>query len=1143
MDNHNDELWALIWKVINDSIKLEVASYLILQARNEREKWHLRPHTRDGNRDIEQINNHRGTFYCEAKYRSSNKLALSEVGDDISNAILNKIDKLFITTNTDIRQDLYSFVEKFNHSEITIKRLTIELIDGISFQQSIIVEHPYNLYSYLNNIVVTGYKGKDKDKKAVKSKATYQATGKEIINKLQQIKNEHIDLFICNPRINHIENNINISDFFITRFAYIYNKEYAYFPANNVKITVGAEFICQVGLKNLFADTLKYRIEIKSNVGVQIFQPHNIKDGTLFIEDRIKPFTTEVIDIHCKVYAVPSSFEVVVRPINIKREYESKFCLNKKSFDNRLLNTPFLTSEENLLIEEFIRRTEIDHSKVTLTIFKGGGGVGKSTIINMICDRIHSKNYKSYRILSLPNADMVEIAKTILIDCTNIETLIKESDYAKTIKAMLLDDSEKECHAVIDLLFSNQNKKIFNLRRIGILATIVSNLLHKTSKSKRLILIIEDLHLASKSSLDFILCLIKFLNNRNTDIHIILSERIDIGSNNNINIINFYNILFSKYEKSINTYYLDDFSVENAMSLADHYVNYNNKDREFILKEIVNVAGRKPLNIIHFLLAIQHSTDAYFQPDGLLYIYKHNLNLGIYTINTILEKRFKDAIAYSALYGTIFCYLVLFKNSLPKYLLSVLLSVDSITEHLDYLQEHRFIFIDTLTIRFDHETLYRFFSNSIKQHLSSKTIEQCAINAFNNIAGCSMEIQINVLYYCPQQYDEAFNEICLRYIETLIDIEDKKKAIEYCDLFLSKHRNKLDIETILLCASIKVKKYSVAKEYSDINEVIRLSVALEKELDTYCFRCDHYMKQIDDIKCQLYAHLGSAYQQISNTHQSLLYLNKQKRMIKENDSHLCFLYNRLGVTHRMRHEIDLAISFLAQSLRLAFHYQNHYLIYHNYFDISGCFMALGNVNAARKYMYKAANIDSSKFGNRQQVGYIDCQSMLYYYQILFDNVYNINEIDILLNQAQENNFTWHYCNIANLRGIIELKEFRFSQASNYFKGLLSYCQTYTQSTKQKIYILNNLIISLYLQNNTNEAIQYIKKLINIIQQELTILDPIERMPIRLVMALLNLHNIGQFDLSEISNFSYKLNQVDEFCKLYYLDKYFYIIYR
>lgn len=1136
MDSLIDKIWSLLWGAINDSKKLEVASYLVLQAQNDREQWNLRPHTKDGSRDVERLNN-RGTYYCEAKYRTSEKLALEAVGDDISVAILNRIDKLFITTNAEIRQDLLSYVEKFNQSDVTIKKLTIELIDGAKFQQIIILENPNHLYSYLDKIAVTGYQGKDIVKKALDARLSYQEVGRGIIDRLCQIKASYQNIFICNPklnRLNEVIDFIKISDFFITNFAYIYNKEYSYWPLNNVKIVIGTEFVCQVSIKNLFADAINYRIEIISDVGIHIFTPHSIKDNIVYVDGSVEAYSTVIIDIACKVYNVPTVFDIVIKPLGLK--YAAKFSLDKNVFDNRLLHTPFLTTYQNILIEEFLRDADKTHNQMFVTLIRGIGGVGKTTIINMICDRIRSKNYKSYHILRFQFANIAEIVKGILVYFSNIEGLIKEAEYARIINSLLFGDDEEECKSVINLLFSNTGKKSFNLRYTRILANIVSNLLSKILKQKRVILIIEDIHLANKSSLNFISGLI--CNLMHTDINIILSERVDLRSGEDVDIAKFYDILDTISQKSIKKYKLDDFSVENARFLVDHYIDYNEKDREFILDKIIEIAGRNPHGITQLLLAIAASTDAFFQSNGLLYIHRHHLEALAFC--PVVENRFKNTIINSALYGAIFCYLVLFKNRLPKLILPVLFS-ESILKELEYLQEYRFIFIDTMTIRFDHETLYRTFSESMRQYLTNDEIEHYAIVASRKIDEYPIDIQISILYYCPDRYDQQFNNLCIQYIDNLIDEEDKKGAIEYCNLFLKKHADKIDVDTLLLCASVKVKKYSISKEYSDINAVIQHSLDLEKELDSYCLA--NYRERIDSIKCQLYANLGSAYQQIPNARHSLLYLNRVGQMLNEHDSNLCVIYNRLGVSYRMLHEMDLAISFLIKSLRLAFCYQNHYLIYHNYFDISSCFMALGNIEAGRKYMYKAANVDFTKFGNRQQVGYIDCQNVLYHHQVLFDNIHDVNAIDSLMIQARDNNFTWHYCNIANLRGIIEMKKFRFLQAIDFFKGLLSYCQVYTRSTKQKVYILNNLLVALYFQNEASVVPEYVNELVDIVQQELAVFEYGEMIPSRLLMALLNLQTWNYFDFSKINHLSYKLTRVEEYCKLKYSGKYLYIIYR
>jgi tetratricopeptide (TPR) repeat protein len=252
----------------------------------------------------------------------------------------------------------------------------------------------------------------------------------------------------------------------------------------------------------------------------------------------------------------------------------------------------------------------------------------------------------------------------------------------------------------------------------------------------------------------------------------------------------------------------------------------------------------------------------------------------------------------------------------------------------------------------------------------------------------------------------------------------------------------------------------------------------------------------------------------------------------------------LGVSYKIAGDINNAISSIIKSLRLAYQQQNQYMIYHNYYDASECFMTFGNIGATRKYMNKAANIDYTKFGNRQQVGYIDCQNMLLYHQMLFDNINNIKELDALVEKAYEGNFTWHYCNVSNLRGIIELKEGRFKYATNHFKELLSYCQTYSKSSKQKIYILNNIIASLYFQNKLNEAAQYIDDLIKIIQNEINKIRPHEKARSRIMMSILNLQkNDLQIDDKLIKNFKPELTLIEEeYCIFHHEDMSFYLIY-
>lgn len=1138
-----DDFWSLIWKIIDNDVKLEVTSYLILQAQNERKNWNLRPHTRDGSRDIEQTNA-RGTYYCEAKYRGKTKLSLEDVGRDISNAILSKINKLWITTNSDIRQNLFSYVEKFNNtSDVTIKKLSIELIDGTRLQHLITVENSDELHTYLNQIIVTGYCGNDASMRSLAARESYQQTGREIVEKLTSLKNVNSHLFVCNPTLENLilhEGLINISDFFITSFEFIYNKEYSDWPSNRVKIMVGSEFICQIVVKNLFADLINYSIEIDSNVGIQILQPHkHDQRGILSVEKTINPHAVTTVDVICKVNNIPKYFNLHIKAN--KLNYIRTFSLDSSFFDNRLLHTPFFTTNENRIIQEVQERIyrTFNSSGIGITVFKGRGGVGKSVMIEEICNAIRKQKYESIYILHFQGPDMINISKTIIIDFLKIEQLIRESDYAQIVKTMLLDDDNKELRSIIDLLFSNDFDGIFNADQTKLLSILISLVLDKISAVKNILLIIEDIHLANKSSLDFISIIINNQYIKRTNTSIILAERVDLYPDKNPYLETFYNSIDSEIIKD---YWLYDFTKQDAIHLVDSYTDFDLSDRDWCLNRIIGIAGTNPLNIINFLLSVKSSSHAYFTAEGLLHIHRHDLASISYTTETIIKERFNNATKLSKQYLYLFFFMVLFKNRLPKHVLSLLFT-HPVSNALSYLQEYRFIFVGTLSLRFDHETLYNFFKNNVTIYLTPEQVEICAVNAYHNAGICSKEVLINILFYCPQEYEDQFNDICLNHINDLIDVEDKKAAISYCDFFLSKHENKTDVESILSCASVKETKYNIEKEYENIDNVINQSLELEKELDNY-YVSKNYEKKLNDIKCRLYGNLGSAYQQTSDARKSIEYLNKLLNHLDKQDKSLCQIYNRLGVSYKIAGNINKAISSITKSLRLAYRQENQYMIYHNYYDASECFMALGNIGAARKYMNIAANIDYTQFGNRQQVGYIDSRNMLLYHQMLFDNINNIKELDALAEKAYQGNFTWHYCNIANLRGIAELKEGRFKSAAKYFKELLSYCETYSKSSKQKIYILNNIIASLYFQNQQGEATPYVDDLIKIIQNEISKIRPYEGARSRVMMSIMNLQKIDpEIDEKLTMHFKPELTLIEqEYCIFHYADMSFYLIY-
>lgn len=1150
MDDILRRLWELIWKVIDDDKKLEVASYLILQTRNDREHWNLRPHTKDGGRDVE-MNDRTGIYYCEAKYRKNEKLTLEDVGDDIASAILHRIDRLLITTNTDIQLNLSSYAEKFNKSSnITHKKLIIDIIDGQQFQQLLIVENTNNFKQALKEILVLGYSGNDAIEKTSIAKKSYQHIGEQILNELEAIKKRYSQVFACNPQLSFLEDNrshIKIEDFFLVDFGITYNKEYVSRLLPNIKIVVGTEFTCEICIKNLFANPIHYRVEFSSNVGIQIFRPFKMDKDILFIDDIIPAYAVTTIEVPCKINKIPQYFDIIVRGIEIESEHV--FRIRPDCFDNRLLHIPYITTLENQIVEEIVSEINTPKkSKIKISLFQGIGGVGKSTIINMIMDKIRNTFSQNKKIFHFPSTNLIEIAREILIETACVRNLYTKSKQSQIIKTLLFEE-EYSYHIIIDKLFSENADVIANKEEARSLAFLISSILTKLSHNCNIILIFEDIHIANAMTLVFLESLIINQYRDATNINIILAERITLQYDNS-QISTFYSNIRKICGDIIIIYTIENFTRQDAKFLVDHYIEYEDiPNKESCLNRIVNISGTNPLNLINYLLALEKNTTAFFHNDGRLYIHKYDLDYYAPYKESIIKNRFQD-ILNERLYKHIFIYIVLFKNNIPKQFLLHLFGAQ-IVNTLSILQEYRFIFIGTCLVRFDHESLYECFKNQIMPTLTDDVIS-CAVSAYRNFVNVSKEIKINILYHCPNNYNNEFKIECKKYINELIDTDNKKLAIEYCDLYLNKYINAKDEDhsSLLDYILINVIKYTIAIEYSNIIDAITQLCQIEDELyKMMSYFDENHKKEAQKIQQQLYSTLGSAYQQVSRPNKSIEYLNKQLSCCNINKKTICKIYNRLGVSYRQKGNFNKAKLYLFKSLMRSIRYEEYYLIYHNYYDLSGCYLEEGRILEAQKCLERAINMDSSLFNNRRHVAEMDRSTKKCHFQVLFNKITTdtIEEIEYVMHNAYDGNFTWHYCNIANIRGVVDIKKADFISAQNRFYNLLLYCKNYSQSNKQKIYILNNLIASLYFQKKIDNIQTPLSELQILLKHELDSIMEIDSIPIRLILVILNMR-ILQIDLKyniaieKIINGA-KTKPIIKYCKHSYKRNHFYLIYK
>jgi len=1135
-----DDLFRKIWTIIDDDVKLEIISYLVLQAQNEQRKWNLRPQTRDGSRDVEGKDEY-GTYFCEAKYRTSKKLTLKDVGDDIANAILKRIQILWITTNNEIRNDLEIYVEKFNQAQkdILLKRLNIELISGRILERLILKENTGKLRQYIDQIIVKGYIGIDKHLRTKDTEDKYIAIGIDIIENIHKLKNIYKNNFICNPTIenfkkNHTENSF---DFFQITFFYSCNKEFA-IDGNPVSIYLGTNFSLHIIIRNIFDDDIEYKIEIDTDVAVNILMDYTTDGNKIVINKSICRSSFSATEIICKVNTVPQYFNINIIADDIY--INNTHSLNCKSFLNRLFHVPFYTTNEQAMINDlFIRHVKsVAKNRMHCSIIKGRAGVGKSEIIKAFFEHIYKQNYENTHVLhySLSQHEIKYIIQNVIIQTLGLD-IFEKSIYEKNtiyiIREILFsvpftcDDKKlNDLKNICNKIFNLRHQSEFLKDEINEIAFLLFLLLKNYSRRKNIIFAIEDIHLASKTTFELLSRLINELSSNNVSCHLIFAERIEDYINNH-----FIKLFYDSIKAPI-IYVLDDLDRDDAHNLIKHYITCDNE--EVCAEMLVRRIGRNPFSIVQSLNAL-FCQGIIYEQNNKLHTKETKINSilnfhNVFEIDNILSKRFLYFLsAKDSIYKDTLIYILLFRNCGPIECLRKLLNKPEIIlrKMIQFFLTNRMLIYNGQFMSFEHENLYLFFASNIYKLIEGSYLEEKAKQAYlyikNKTIFNKFELEINFLYYCNISLSKKFSAKCFNYINKLRVAENWTQIIYYCDLYLEKNKIPFTMKEFYDIFNIRYIKYDIEKEFSSIINTLNNFENLVEEIEKY-FMIYRKTTRFDWLNLQIKAiiSLASVYQQCNEGKNAVKFMQKSIELIEQGNriEFIAHAYNRLGVSYKLCNDISSALKNLKISLKSAFKNKDTLFIHHNYFDIASCFLQLGNISVAKKYHLKGEKYINQNY----KVQWIRSRIKTFTLFLLSEESIPVEELKGIIEYARINNYRWEYCRANNLYGIILIKNKEYKKAVYFLRDAVDYVNQHNKSEVLSLCIINNLIISLFCIDRNDINIKGLISQLNsiLIKERNKLNDKI--MPPRLNGVVHNLSILAPHLCDELKDYTYPIEE-------------------
>jgi hypothetical protein len=989
-----DDYFEYLWKIINSPEKFEIASYLIVSIEDNNSKWYLTPKTRDGKKDGVGFFKS-GKNYFEAKYltKDEKKLLLDKVSGSIINAFYNKVSKLWIFTNREIGLELINFVSKHNDIQKLILQHSTEVILFDGKQTAIsLLKHPISKFAIKNlELDFIGYKSTPNFRIA-KYREQNIKTNEGIIFDIQKLKKTYTENFFHFPivqglyKIDDLLRHKVLESYFKLSFFFLLGEEFV----EEINVAIGEKFAICIKIDNYFYEEIRYDIYIKTNSRVDILGEWALsKDGLFKTSGFIEAINSNIKIVECKCEEYPLN-EIEFQFDIFAKSTQDCFSMYKKiskeiCVSNKLFFSPYIFGEKHECIlnnsKSIIDKCYLQ-SEYNISLITGRAGSGKTRFIEELI--LHAQRNRGkievFKYSLISDSFYAIIQKTLsfflFIDInsyTNITTEVLKA-YSNNIdfNACFKDDNEFEkFYTQLESLLTNAVGNIDNIF-ISQITEFLGKLILKLSKTRMIMLVIEDLHHGDKYFFKFILEFNKlFRSRKQCPIIILLAARTELKE---------FSIHFEQFQKEIELIqsnniehvYVDDLEENDAMALIRELVGLSCSKNRKIIQRVVKISGNNPFNIIHTLLQLKNDgiilqdfkNDYYWANLARLNKIDTHLN-----INKLFYERFvfyrKNEHANTII--KIIQILVIFKSKVPYLFCENLFQVnDAFVNMLNLLVEERIINTSKGYIEFEHENIYKYAINNLMFE-----VEEIAERVYNHIEllksyNYKEEIIIRALFWCQSKYEIDFFEKAFSFFNRLLSVDAWRDCVYYGNLFIEKGNNNLICEPYYLFY-VKFRVLMIESEYSGVTPALNGLDKLESDLHEYLsiqtnkdstsIREKYYML-FYEVRLNKGDILILA-ERLTETELCLDSLEKeiieyQEKSHNESsysllNSYLAWLYNRRGVMYKKLFLIEKGQQEITKGLKVARKIHHEYYIHHCFYDLCIGYMLLGKYKKALNY--------------------------------------------------------------------------------------------------------------------------------------------------------------------------------------------------
>ncbi|MFA0960371.1 hypothetical protein AB9P05_01045 [Roseivirga sp. BDSF3-8] len=1103
------------WEIVNDNKKFELMSYLLMAAVHPQLQWHKTPETRDGKRDGIAMSEG-ARFYFESKHFEENtkKLSHEMVGASINIAIVEMADVIWILTNGLIQNDLLRFIQSHNeiHNWILKSPLAVKTMNGRQFLH-LFLSYPMKLYfEKLETISLTGYKSKTPLQLSNKVQE-FQDKGAVILREIELLKKKETFLDRSPLTIKALLED-QVADVFkadILRNLIVANLTIAknnFQVPHKSELIVGAGFEIQLHVQNYFSDSLNWKLEIIPQGLIQLGNGLKIDEGKrIYFLEAVTPASTErVVFIPAKIQRFPFKGLAWKLLVDNHEVYSSYLNLNAR---NPLFFAPFI-GENNIinigLFNEKIDRVFLE-KRFFFALVSGRAGVGKTRFIEEAMNHTEHYPHMKLHINVIATEGELRIIEKMICFCLGLSEgsfvgladrvlarFAKESEFSDIFQ----NKADFEAFMSWARKISSFGEKNIQTHELKIIASFLVKVLSAIGQKKMVVLIIEDLHLANRSLINFLNFLYNGLKAVRCKVAIISSARTEIKERNSAFIEFQYNV------KSDPTYSIIDVEIEelsdnDATSLVNELIVLESKYHNSLVEQIREKTGNTPFNIIHTIVHLRNIGVIHEKNHRLEWHDVHKLEGVVlhHEVKKLLDARFDYYLKNTDIGHDLMVLMhivSLLEASIYLDDLRTIANLKNFEQCLELAIDERLINVRGLKVFFSHENLFNYISEN--QSADAKIAAGRILSWLKNEPNVQDRhgIQVRCLNQVFPDEQEIFYPSLLSYFAKAQQADDWKKMERYGQLILD-HRVDLIPGLELKSFSARYALWEIRSETYPLDEVIRSFDTLATEIKRHLL--DHQITVSADgylsfkmlefnckLKCSDVVIMASEYRDgqvrlnVLKKELQNIVANQEDANKDEANEMLIWTLNRLGVAQRGSGEILRGYKTMEQSLEMAKKSEHLYYIHHNYYDMAGCQLCMNDLD-------KAIELHENSYNKSVQIDLNAKSRTAIRYGILLTLKGKLDdaaaEFESGIAIARERNYSWELTRgLINLGNMYMLKGDQDLARKTYFTGL-----HFIDSHKAKALELclhNNLSIQDLFEfqtgNNTNSlenALAYLEK--------------------------------------------------------------------